>query len=193
MLKKFIQLLTNSQLHLVSEIKALDKSCCPSSKQVIDFDAVKNIYCKNTAIKTIPKSCDALLIEPNKDKISFIEMKEIVSLIQELEQLKKAPTSQGAKDLVEYVFKTQFRADKKILDSTFLLLDIAQQLDMDKDFYPYFVSNACNKKFYFVLGCTSREFVQWRYSILPLMYKYEYFKFGQIELIPAGNFDQVFS
>jgi hypothetical protein len=186
MLQDYIQLLLDNNLHLTDQIKDLEKSCCASSQIVIDYDKVKDQYCKIVRQKTIPKSCDALLIEPKKDRVTFIEMKAIEVLIEELN---KTASLQEAKDLVKFIFEKQFGASKKILDSIFLFLDIARNFGINDNFFPYFLSDHCDKKIYFVLGCTQRDFVRWSLALSSQRYTYEYFKIGQPEFIPANNFD----
>ena len=188
MLQDYIQLLIDNNLHFTDEIKNLEKSCCGSSRVVIDYDKVKDEYCQMVATKTTPKSCDALLIEPDKNRVVFIEMKAIEVLI---EQIDKTTNLQEAKDLIKFVFEKQFGASKKILDSVFLFLDIAQKLELNDKFFPYFLSDDCEKKIYFVLGCSPRDYVRWSIALSSLKYTYEYFKIGQPEFIPASNFDAI--
>jgi hypothetical protein len=153
---------------------------------VIDYDKVKDEYCKMVATKTSPKSCDALLIEPDKNRVVFIEMKVIEVLIEELNS---STTLQGAKEVIKFVFEKQFGASKKVLDSVFLFLDIAQKFGINDKFFPYFLSDNCEKKIYFVLKCSPRDYVRWSIALSSLKYTYEYFKIGQPEFIPASNFD----
>lgn len=188
MLQDYIQLLIDNNLHFTDEIKNLDKSCCRSSRIVIDYDKVKDVYCKMADLGTAPKSCDALLIEPDKERVVFIEMKVIQTLIN---QLNKTTTLQEAKDLAKVIFERQFGASKKILDSVFLFLDIARKFEIKDAFFPYFLSDSCEKKIYFVLECSPRDFVRWNIALSSLKYTYKYFKIGQPEFIPASNFDTV--
>jgi len=59
----------------LTEIGKLDKSCCPNSKiQVIDFDKTKESYCSVHDLKNL-KSCDALKMVDEPERIDFIEMK----------------------------------------------------------------------------------------------------------------------
>jgi hypothetical protein len=186
MLQDYIQLLIDNDLHFTEEIKNLEKSCCGSSKVVIDYDKVKDEYCKMVATKTSPKSCDALLIEPDKNSVTFIEMKMIEDVFKRIYQTSNI---QEAKELVKFIFEKEFVASKKILDSVFLFLDIARNFNITAEFFPYFLHDDCKKKIYFVVNCSKNDFVKFYFTILPLKYTYEYFKLGQPEFIPASNFD----
>lgn len=186
MLQDYIQLLIDNNLHFTDEIKNLDKSCCNSSRIVIDYDKVKDVYCKLITPNTSPKSCDALLVEPDKNSVIFIEMKMIEDVFKRIYQTSNL---QEAKELVKFIFEKEFGASKKILDSIFLFLDIARNFGITTEFFPYFLTNNCKKKIYFVVNCSKNDFVKFYFTILPLKYTYEYFKLGQPEFIHATDFD----
>lgn len=189
MLQELITLLTDNKLYIVKTISDLDTSKhCVSSKLAIDYDKVKDEYCKGKPISS-PKSADALIINPIDNKISFIEMKEFIAVFQEIKE--KNCTEGEAKDLIHKAY-VEFEADKKILDSVMLLLDITRHFKIDLTFFPYFISDDCKKEFYFVMGCSPRDYVRWSISISSLKYKYKYFKLGNVEFIPANNFNQAF-
>ncbi len=88
------------------------------------------------------------------------------------------------------MFAHEFRADRKLIDSFGLLLDIAATYEMDKDFYPFFISDACEKQFLFVLKINSRDFVRLGFAIQAIKYRFNYWVFGDVEFIRASQFDE---
>ncbi len=85
-LKNFLQRLLdfgcNSDYFEIKPIGQLDKGCCPDSKtEVIDFDATKDKLCQETNLQTF-KSCDALKILPELERLDFIELKGFQKFIK---------------------------------------------------------------------------------------------------------------
>lgn len=67
---------------LITEIGKLDKSCCTSLKtEVIDFDKTEEFHRKEHNYQNL-KSCDALKILVQKNRIDFIEMKGFKEFIK---------------------------------------------------------------------------------------------------------------
>lgn len=183
MLEKLRKTLVDNGLYKESAIKDLAHSCCDSQKVVIDFDYVKDEFCKKA--NEPPKSADALLLEDSK--VIFIEMKDLSHFVDELKEIEKREDVQ--KRLLD-LFAHEFRADRKLIDSFGLLLDIAATYEMDKDFYPFFISDACEKQFLFVLKINSRDFVRLGFAIQAIKYRFNYWVFGDVEFIRASQFDE---
>ncbi len=85
MLEKLRKTLVDNGLYKESAIKDLAHSCCDSQKVVIDFDYVKDEFCKKA--NELPKSADALLLEDSK--VIFIEMKDLSHFVDELKEIEK--------------------------------------------------------------------------------------------------------
>jgi hypothetical protein len=101
----------------LSKIKNLDKTCCTDSEiEVIDFDATKEKIVALGKLKTI-KSCDALIINAEKERIDFIEMKGFQKMI--LYSKNKADSKKLKAEFEEKVKKFNFIG--KIDDSIFIL------------------------------------------------------------------------
>lgn len=189
MLKLLYNVLNEHDLLHIAPIKDLPKSCCKhSSFPVADFDKLKETFIKVLGKGMSPKSADGLVIDVVENQVVFIEMKDLSNFITAL----KATTTnreEVAKRMEQEFIR--YRADQKMIDSFCLLLDVCRHYAIDTSFYPYFVSDACTKKFLFVVGMTSRDFVRFRLSILPFIYKYEYWLLGRADFIAASNFNAI--
>ena len=77
-LNKFLELGIDKGYFTIRPLKDIDKSCCQSAEvEVIDFDSVKERLVKDFSAKILtPKSCDALKILPEMNRVDFIEMKQ---------------------------------------------------------------------------------------------------------------------
>lgn len=182
MLEKLKKILIDNQLYREAATKDLAHSCCSSNKVVIDFDYVKDEFCRKA--KESPKSADALILE--ESKVVFIEMKDLTSL---LEELKKIENKAALEEKLLHLFSHEFRADRKLIDSFGLLLDIAAKYDIDKQFYPFFISDACDKQFLFVLKIPARDYVRLGLAIQAIKYRFNYWIFGDVKFIRANQLD----
>jgi len=191
MITDIIKALQQAGFYPTMPIKDLPKSCCPNGHTVVvDFDQVKDKFCKNAALKMVPKSADALYIQTNSATpiITFIEMKSIhVAAIQK--QL-AAVTAEGHTSAftnqMKFIFKTQFEADKKVVDSILLFLDIIAQKTNHPEYLTYLLQN-CQWRFGFALGCSAREFVRERLQFLGN--RYQYYKIGTVDILPHTSID----
>lgn len=190
MLDKLVQLLADNELEIKAPIRDLEASCCPSNKEVYDFDKIKEKYLTSILYKGAyyPKSADALLIQHQENTLLFFEMKDLNHLFDKVKGLSEIE----AKTLFDYTFEVDFRPDQKIVDSLILLLDICATLRIDAEFYPFFIHSSCKKKFFFLVNLSARDFVRIGFVTKSLTYKYEYYKLGICEFLPVSNFDRDF-
>ena len=74
-LKELFDFGVNKNLFIVKEIGKLDKTCCTDSIiNAIDFDYTKDVICEKLNLSHY-KSCDALILLIDSERIDFIEMK----------------------------------------------------------------------------------------------------------------------
>jgi hypothetical protein len=114
--------ITNHLFEIVP-IKDIEKSCCKvSTTEVIDFDETKRVIISNinkTEIKMQePKSCDALKIMPDINRLDFIEFKGLQEFI------KRLPGNEEEQKLAVKEKLEKFDFQRKIGDSIFLLQQI---------------------------------------------------------------------
>jgi|GEM_PF-3171690 len=179
MLVHLENLLQTNGLIEKAPIKDLPNSCCSSSIVVIDFDRFKEKLLKlrpNLHERNPPKSADALLLDEHKNRILFIEMKDIQDMPDSQEEFERKIL--------------QFRLDKKMLDSLGVLLKAAQEFNAKAILFPYLLSDSCDIRFYFLWGKGSaRDFLR-KYFLTQVRtkYKFEYFLFDKVRHIYANNF-----
>jgi hypothetical protein len=75
LLADFKTFLNSHNLLVEKPICQIDKSCCNSDKVVIDFDYIKDQFCKTLGISSL-KSADCLYLNEAKNELLFIEMKD---------------------------------------------------------------------------------------------------------------------
>jgi len=187
MLDKLLNILKDNDLFFESPIKDLpDSSCLQSDFKVIDFDRLKETYFREVGRigrGNTPKSCDALKIDCVNNCIWFIEMKDLSKWILKLESL---PDRQAKDNKVEEKFR-DFGIDQKIIDSFALLLDIARHYKIDPAFFPFIISQECEKNFIFLIHVKANDFVRHIMS-KGYKYKYRYWLFRYVDFMPADNF-----
>ncbi len=190
MLANFKQLLIDNDLHFESRICDLENSCSSSQKMAIDFDKVKDKFYSRFREKEnrMPKSADALILRPKNSQLIFIEMKDLTALFEEINTLKLS--REQINDRFILLFAKEFQADRKLIDSYALILEIAAEFQIDTTFYPYLLKEI-EKRFYFVLNVTSRNFVRTNLSFLGSRNHYDYLIFNKIDFIRAELLNQV--
>lgn len=191
MLQDLIELLDRHYPGQLKPIADLAKSCCDSSKPVYDLDAIKDATLLG---KTACKSADALLLVATEgaEECRFVEMKDMTTFETRLKANLPEhipPTPEAFKQAFRETFVHEFELDKKVFDSVLLLLDICAKYSINTTFYPFWIKDTCKKEFWFVLKISTRDFVQFRLSILDALYRARYYKMP-IKFIPAVNFDQ---
>ena len=125
MLNKLLQFGLENGYFEILEIRNIEKSCCKHSvTSVIDFDATKrkivDAFCNGTFHIQEPKSCDALKILPEINRLDFIEFKGVSRVIADLSSRSKV--NQGV--IQKRIEKFDFRA--KITDSLWVLQTLLQ-------------------------------------------------------------------
>jgi hypothetical protein len=187
MLNKLHTLLQTSSLLEVKAIKDIDKTCCSSSLNVIDFDKTKILYCNELKSGCTPKSADCLYLDYQNHSLFFIEMKDLDSLITH--QRPRCVDENEFKEKLESSFK-DFNLHDKIIDSYALLLSIIGYYGMSKDFYPYLMDkNKLNIKFILLVNISSRDYIAYRISALASIEKYSYRFLAHINLVRADDLD----
>lgn len=191
MIQDIINALTQAGLYPTMPIKDIPNSCCPSGHTiVVDFDQMKELFCKG--LSDPPKSADALhiAVDGGRPVLTFVEMKDVAKVRQQLSLVQAAGHTPAFRDQMRYLFLTQFEADRKVLDSILLLLDVVTQHSPIADHLTFLLRD-CDWQFCFALGCTSREFVRERLMFLGSRYKYH--KIGTVDMIPHVNVDEYLS
>lgn len=189
MLQQLIDALKSKGLYPLHPIKDIEHSCCQSPKKVIDFDAVKDSYYAQVGHpQHHPKSCDALLILPEENKLIFGEMKDMDKLIDRFNREQNAyPTIDDLSNKI----RNKFRPDKKLFDSLFLLLEIAHYCALEDAFFSFVMSQQCTIQCHFIMKLTGRQL-----SILGTLLSsersyYKYHKIGHIDFVTSAAFDQI--
>jgi hypothetical protein len=190
MLANFEQLLIDNHLHVESRICDLESSCSSSQKMAIDFDKVKDEFYNRfrRGEMRMPKSADALILKPEQSQLIFIEMKDLTSLFEEINVLQLS--REQINDRFILLFAKEFQADRKLIDSYALILEIATEFQINTAFYPHLLK-AIEKRFYFVLNVTSRDFVRTNLSFLASRNRYDYLIFNKIDFIRAELLNQI--
>lgn len=131
-LKKFLTKLFDfglkKEYFIVNKIGKLDKTCCNESEiEAIDFDCTKEILCKQLNLSHY-KSCDALILLIENERIDFIEMKGLKEYLNP----KHKNSLKIDNDISEQIKGkvVDFNIVQKIQDS----LDILKLIIQDKDF-----------------------------------------------------------
>ncbi|MGB0983374.1 MAG: hypothetical protein ACPG19_05000 [Saprospiraceae bacterium] len=94
------------------------------------------------------------------------------------------------KEKLSLLFYENFRADEKLIDSYALILKLANELGISNDFYPFLISDACQKHFFFVLKISSRDYVRTRLSFLTWKIRFQYLIFDKVDFIQANFLDR---
>ena len=154
MLADFKQLLIDNELYFESRICDIEPNYPNSEKEVIDFDKVKEEFWKRFRKNEsrMPKSADALILNPEKSELTFIEMKDLTALFEEINSLQLSREEINDKFIL--LFAKEFQADRKLIDSFALILEIATEFQLKNEFYPYLLKEV-QKRFYFALNVTS--------------------------------------
>ncbi|RIW26966.1 hypothetical protein D3H55_23410 [Bacillus salacetis] len=121
MIEKLLKFGMDEGYFIIKEIKDIEKSCCDiSSTKVIDFDETKKrliqVINQSPEVFQEPKSCDALKLFTNTNRLDFLEFKGLDRFISNLEgQSPDKATKLIDKQIIKFDFET------KIQDSLFLL------------------------------------------------------------------------
>lgn len=127
-LKKMYDFGVKKDYFIINEIGKLDKTCCNSSAiEVIDFDNTKEIICKQLNLSHY-KSCDALIVLIDSERIDFIEMKGLKEYLNPKHKNSLDPNSNIQAQVKSKV--VDFNIVQKIQDS----LDILKLIIQHKDF-----------------------------------------------------------
>ncbi|MGH1337356.1 MAG: hypothetical protein ACRBFS_14635 [Aureispira sp.] len=189
MLQQLIDGLKSKGLYPLHPIKDIEHSCCQSQKEVIDFDAVKDAYYSQIGPpQRTPKSCDALLILPEENKIIFGEMKDMDKLINRFTAEQDFyPTVDDLSNKI----RNKFRPDKKLFDSLFLLLEIAHYCALEDNFFSFLMSQDCTIQCHFIMKLTGRQLAILGTLLSSERAYYKYHKIGHIDFVTSDAFDQI--
>lgn len=118
----------NKNYFIIHEIGKLDKTCCNASViEAIDFDRTKETICKQLNLSHY-KSCDALILLIEDERIDFIEMKGLKEYLKPQYKNSLNPDNNIGDQIKGKV--VNFNIIQKIEDS----LDILKLIIQDKDF-----------------------------------------------------------
>ena len=135
----------------------------------------------------MPKSADALILKPESSELIFIELKDLTVLFEEINRLELSRNDINDKFIL--LFAKEFQVDRKLIDSYALILEIAAEFGIDTTFYPYLLKEV-EKRFFFVLNVSSRNFVRTNLSFLASRNRYDYLIFNKVDFIRAGTLDR---
>ncbi|HZG86233.1 hypothetical protein [Paenibacillus sp.] len=121
MLQRLLSFGVENGIFKILPIKDIDKSCCKvSTTEVIDFDETKRmIIAEINSSKwkmQEPKSCDALKIIPQVNRLDFIEFKGLNTFLERLEDSGKNVEEEISKQIGKFEFGTKIFDSFQVLD-----------------------------------------------------------------------------
>ena len=181
------ELLENHSLADYKPLKAISKTCSKSTIVVLDYDFVKDNYCKG--MKTL-KSADCLHLNTEDNIISFIEMKDISKFIKF--------TQKKCKD--EADFNKKFNAYKndlrnslkdKIVDSIAMLISTMGHYACDKNSVKNILSKDNTKINYIVMvDMSAEDYLTHNLSTLSTDLGFRILHGGEAMMIRSATFDK---
>ena len=190
LLSDFKTFLKSNNLLVEKPICHIAHSCCDSYQVVIDFDYIKDDFCKIIGITAFPlKSSDCLYLNAAKSELFFMEIKDLDQTIQDYRSSSSTPLTD--KEIIERMKQSfeKWGLDKKIIDSYILILSISgyyafnQQLDRSK----------VKVKYILLFKISSRDYVKYRISNLPYLNKIRFGFLSKTDIVRAEDFDKLIS
>lgn len=179
-ISEYIEIFKQHGLIKEMAIKDIDKSCCSSDLNVIDFDYFKEELCKKLGVRTY-KSADCLYIDKNKKVLYFIEMKDLDLFV-----------SHNLKNMTIETFMQKTELNHKIEDSYMLLLSAIGCNMLINNTSLISINNKLQLKYIILVKLSSRNFVTLRISNLNTLWNQNFSFLSQspniIQEKDLGNF-----
>ena len=214
MLQEFVDGLESHGLHFTQPINEIEHSCCEAlALNVIDFDRVKTVFTKEQGHS--PKSADVLYLDVTNHRIVFIEMKSLLmvddlqdALATTLDQLGDVPSGRkksksyykALQQQIKETFRVQFEGDKKVIDSVFLLLELAAFVEVSQTCFKYLLQQ-CEWFFVFLVDAKQAQINQF-YNAIPSTQVGQpnpsggallhYYKIGSVPIVNETGFQHYF-
>lgn len=119
---------------VVKPVGMVEKTCCEySSVLVIDFDYTKEKVARGIGLQE-PKSCDLLVIIPEKNRIDFIEMKSIRNMIDRIDKGKEPTDEEIAKNISRFDFGAKLHGSFFIVDLIMNMRDFKLMREERKEY-----------------------------------------------------------
>ena len=170
-------------------ISNLDKSCCSSQQVVLDFDFAKDGICKILKLAT-PKSADCLYYNKNNNSLYFIEMKDLTSTMNEINNKSFSDIADVQNFLLTKL--ESFGIHDKIFDSYMVGLLILKALGIKSADYKKFLNKEnLNLHFILLVKASSSDYLKFRTSILGMLRRYSFraFTSPQVNLVRCDDLD----
>jgi hypothetical protein len=175
MIEELEQILHKNNLLQRKKIKELNKSCCKESNiEVIDFDYVKDEFCKSLGIQT-NSSVDGIYFCKTKNHIYLIELKSFSKWFEKYKSEKNS-----YKNFLQFLLSEKGQEKKienKLFDSMLLIACIGGLNQVDKSFYKSILDQDKSKikfNFLFVTNLSARDFMKYRIANLSSRFKYKF-------------------
>jgi hypothetical protein len=192
-LKAFLK--AHNLLNAEEPIWQISQSCCDSYKAVIDFDRIKDEFCKIIGISHIPpKSADCLYINIDKSELLFMEMKDLDQTIQDYKTASSLPlTDREIIEKMEQSFK-KWKLDSKIIDSYMIILSIIGYYGFDKTFYSYYLDkNRLRIKYILLFNISNRDYIKYRIADSQYLNNINFRFLSKTDIVRAEDFDRLIS
>lgn len=190
LLGDFKTFLKSHNLLVEKPICQIYKSCCNSKIMIVDFDHIKDKFCKMLGISPL-KSSDCLYLNETKNELLFVEMKD---LDQHVHYQRKKFSALDDKAFMDQSFD-KFELENKIIDSYMIVLSIIGYYSYNKTFYADYLDKKRLKiKFILLANISSRDYIKYRIAYLPSLQKINFrFLSGKANIIMADDFDTLIS
>lgn len=188
-LRDLLDLLQNNDLLTEFCFENLKSLSANTDRQIIDLDELKKRFCSELGVSSF-KLADVLILHLNQQAITFLEFKDLESLLQH--------TKLKINNLDNISFLKQkfenFRIQDKILDSFVLILAIGGFFQTNKQFYKEILEkNRIKINFFIVINISSRNYIKYHISKLVNWKFYEFRFLNSFKLIRDENLQEILS
>jgi hypothetical protein len=188
MLQELYEILSKNELLKEKTLKNLEKSICNSNKLVIDFDYLKNEFCKRLKIPTL-KSADALVMDITKSQLSFLELKDLKELVIRNEG--KYTNEKSFLSFLKSKFE-DFKIHDKIIDSNFLILVISGFYKIHSSSYSSFLDkNKVKINFLLVVNLFYQDYLKYRIPNLGSIKSYKFRFLNNFNILRCEDLSEI--
>lgn len=174
-------------------IKNLKDSCCQSEALVIDYDAVKDGYCTVKSMTSLG-SADGFNIDIQNNRIVFIEMKSVSSIVEHLDKRNKLVHPDAGSFISHCISEMEIKSASCIIDSIALFFALLSECGINSEY----VSKCLNKenvniKFFWVVEINSEDYITYTLSTFASKHKYRILQGGKLDVIQASAFASLYN
>ena len=181
------ELLESNSLAAYKALKFIPRTCSKSDIIVLDYDFIKDTYCKG--MKTI-KSADCLHLNEEENIISFIEMKDISQFIK-FTQNKYRNISDFNKKFKSYKNDLRNNLRNKIVDSITMLISAMGYYSCDTDSIKNILSGDNTKiKYIVMVNMSAEDYLTHSLSTLSIDLNFRILYGGEVMIIRSATFDK---